>query len=171
MCSYSLIIDPQGGRHILNWKTKQKKPKILSYKRKLTLSDVSFVYEAWQHMTVLDTEVIMRTKHVRGNHSSIATPMLLEIRPVKHTHSFTDNSYSCDEFTKTCYSTKPTTEFPPVMNINHSLCVGIAKVRLMRWTIMDLVQRSKVSHHSQIYWYMPANSTHIGTFTMVSSIG
>lgn len=30
------------------------------------------------------------------------------------------------------------------MNVNHSLCIGVAKVRLVRWTVMDLVQRSKV---------------------------
>lgn len=53
----------------------------------LTLSYVSFVDEAWQHMTILNAEVVVRTKHISGNHSCVAAPMLLEIRPVKHTHS------------------------------------------------------------------------------------
>lgn len=53
----------------------------------LTLSNVRFVYKAWQHMTIFNAEVVMRTKHISGNYSCIATPMLLEICPVKHTHT------------------------------------------------------------------------------------
>lgn len=48
----------------------------------LTLSKVCFVYEAWEHMTVLYAEVVMRTKHVCGDHSCVATTVLLEITPV-----------------------------------------------------------------------------------------
>lgn len=51
----------------------------------LTLSDVSFVYKAWQHMAILNAEVVMRTKHVGGDHRGIATAILLEVGPAKHT--------------------------------------------------------------------------------------
>lgn len=33
--------------------------------------------------------------------------------------------------------------YKPVVNVNHSLCIGVAEVRLMRWSVMDLVQRGK----------------------------
>lgn len=54
------------------------------------------MYEARQHMAVLNAEVVMWTKHISGNHSCKATPMLLKVRPVEHTRSFTDRSHSCD---------------------------------------------------------------------------
>ncbi len=127
-------------------------------------------------MTVLDAEVIVGTKHIGGNHGSIATAMLLEIRPVKHTHSFTDSSVQTirviNSLNKLQYKTN-NLDFPPVMNINHSLCVGIAKVRLMRWTVMDLVQRSKVNLVTSHRFTDRCQQTEHtqGLFTMVSSIG
>lgn len=160
MFIYSLITDWKWQTYL---KLKKEKSidrylvlsKILSLKRKLnlcistilrklmwlTLSNVSFVYEAWQHMTIINAKVVMRSKHISGNHSCIATPVLLEIRPVKHTHTLTDSSYSCDIVNLLL---KKTAEFLPVMNVNHSLCIGIAKVWLMRWAVMDLGCRSKV---------------------------
>ncbi len=39
------------------------------------------MYEAWQHMTILNAEVVIGTEHIGGNHSCIASPVLLEIRP------------------------------------------------------------------------------------------
>lgn len=39
------------------------------------------MYEAWEHMTVLYAEVVVRTKHVGGNHSCVAMTVLLEITP------------------------------------------------------------------------------------------
>lgn len=53
----------------------------------LTLNHVCFVYEAWKHMTVLNAEVVMRTKHISRNRSCIAAPMLLEVCPVKRTQN------------------------------------------------------------------------------------
>lgn len=56
-------------------------------KVRLTLSDVSFVYEAWQHMAILNAEVVMRPKHIGGDHGGIATAVLLKVGPVKHTQA------------------------------------------------------------------------------------
>lgn len=53
---------------------------------RLTLSDVSFVYEAWQHMAILNAEVVMRPKHIGGDHGGIATAVLLKVGPTK-THT------------------------------------------------------------------------------------
>lgn len=91
--------------------------------------------EAWQHMTVLNVEVVMGTEHICGNHRRVETLMLLEIRPVRCKHSFTHNSYWDDDSVNSIQIF----EFQPVINIKHSLCIGIAKVRLMRRTVMDLV--------------------------------
>lgn len=101
----------------------------------LTLSHVCFVYEAWKHMTILNAEVVMRTKHICRNHSCIAVPMLLEVRPVKRTHCLLTSITRTETFT---YKHVTTSNHTPVLNINHSLCIGIAIVWLMGWTVMDL---------------------------------
>lgn len=91
--SFSLVTDPE---HILKTNKDHWWYLILSKiinLLELTLSNVSFVYEAWQHMTVLYTEVVVGTKHIGGNHSCIAMPVLFEIRPVKHTHSIKHNTW------------------------------------------------------------------------------
>jgi len=99
------------------------------------------VYEAWQHMTVFNAEVVVRTKHISGNHSRMATTMLLEICPVEHRFFFTDDAFSRNIGNILNRFTAQSHQYPPVMNIKHSLCISIAKVRLMRWSVVDLVQR------------------------------
>lgn len=112
-------------------------PGVVCHVIKLTPSDVSFVYEAWQHVTIFNIKVIMRSKHICGNHSCVTMTVLLEIRPVKHTHKHTESYFSY--YWVNLHATRM--ELSPVTDINHSLCIGIAKVWLMRWTVMDLVWR------------------------------
>lgn len=49
----------------------------------LTLSNVSFVYEAWQHVAILNAEVVIGTKHIGGDHRGKVTAILLEVGSVK----------------------------------------------------------------------------------------
>lgn len=67
---------------------------VVSYikSRGLTLSDVGFVDEAWQHVAVIDAEVVMGTEHVGGDHRCIAAAVLLEIGPVQHRCSVSGRS-------------------------------------------------------------------------------
>lgn len=37
--------------------------------------------EAWQHVAVLDAEVIVRAEHVGGDDGRVAAPVLLEVTP------------------------------------------------------------------------------------------
>lgn len=37
--------------------------------------------EAWQHVAVLDAEVIVRPEHVGGDDGRVAAPVLLEVTP------------------------------------------------------------------------------------------
>lgn len=100
---------------------------------RLTLSDVSFVYEAWQHMAILNAEVVMRPKHIGGDHGGIATAVLLKVGPAKHT-SFIQTAHVFQRETIFFFFFSTV----PVMDIDHSLCIGIAIVGLMRWAIVDL---------------------------------
>lgn len=84
-------------------------------------------------MAILNAEVVMRPKHIGGDHGGIATAILFEVGPAKHTRfMLTAHVFQRETIFFFFLSTVP------VMDINHSLCIGIAKVGLMRWAIVDL---------------------------------
>lgn len=49
------------------------------------MSDVSFVYKAWQHVAILNAKVVIRTKHIGGDHRGVAPAVLLKVGPARHT--------------------------------------------------------------------------------------
>lgn len=92
------------------------------------MSDVSFVYKAWQHMAILNAKVVIRTKHIGGDHRGVAPAILLKVGPAKHTTvTLTSLCHFVNEFVHADFFS-PKDLKVPVMDIDHSLCIGVAKV-------------------------------------------
>lgn len=90
------------------------------------------MYQAWQHVTVLDAEVVMGTKHIGGNHRGVAAAILLKVGPARDaTVTITP------PFLVHSLLSRLSSEIP-VVDVNHSLGVGVAKVGLMRRAIVHL---------------------------------
>lgn len=51
----------------------------------LTLCYVRLVYKSWENMAILNVEVVMGTKHVCGDNSSVSSTILFKIRPAQNT--------------------------------------------------------------------------------------
>lgn len=94
----------------------------------LTFSEVSFVYEARQHVSVCQAEVVVRTKHVCRDHSRVVSSMLLVIPPAKHTELCRRASISQP------VNLLKTKIFLPVEDDDHSLRVWIPIVWVVRWS-------------------------------------
>lgn len=74
-------------------------------------------------MAILDAEVVMRSKHIGGNHGGVATAMLLKVGPAKDTTVTLTSPFSVNQLVFSPQDSKV-----PVVDINHSLCIGVTKV-------------------------------------------
>lgn len=127
--------------------------------RWLTFSEVGFVHQAWQHVSVFQAEVVVRTKHVGRDHSRVASSILLIIASAKHQETHRPLPFwNLSEMKN---------DFVLVKDDDHSLGVGISIVWCVRWSQMDLWCNEKVSHfQKQVSELEPR-----GGFTLDSSMG
>ena len=90
--------------------------------RRITSRQVTLVDQAWNNVTVFQRVVVERTKDVCRDDTRELAPVLLEVGPARQ---LLDGQVGDGRLEV------------PVRHVDHSLCVGVAKVGIMRGAVVD----------------------------------
>ena len=94
--------------------------------------------QARQHMAIFNVEIILRTKDIGWNNRRIVHTVLNRVAP-------TDKIDSSERMNSSRRSL--------VENVNHPFCIGIAKVRFVRGSAMNLDCMKTISLHQSMRYH------------------